>query len=105
MRPDERVVRAVDNDELRTRDAFMEHLRALDASETRALAERLGEIAVPTAVIWGAHDSFLPVKLGKRIAAAIPSATLTVIPGARHFVPEDAPRPLTDAIAALLARQ
>jgi len=87
------------------RNAFMQHLRALDAGETRALAERLGEIAIPTAVIWGAHDSFLSVKLGRRLAAAIPDATLTIVPGARHFVPEDAPRPLTDAIAALLARQ
>jgi pimeloyl-ACP methyl ester carboxylesterase len=86
------------------RNAFMQHLRALDAGETRALAERLGEITIPTAVIWGANDSFLPVKLGRRLAAAIPNASLTIVPGARHFVPEDAPRPLTDAIAALLTR-
>jgi pimeloyl-ACP methyl ester carboxylesterase len=65
---------------------------------------RLGEITIPTSVIWGAHDSFLPVKIGRRLAAAIPGATLTVVPHARHFVPEDAPRPLTDALAALLAR-
>ena len=86
------------------RNAFMQHLRALDAGETRALAERLGEISIPTAVIWGANDSFLPVKLGRRLAAAIPNASLTIVPGARHFLPEDAPRPLTDAIAALLTR-
>jgi len=86
------------------RETFMQHLRALDAGETRALAERLDEITIPTAVVWGAHDSFLPVKLGRRLAAAIPGATLTVVPGARHFLPEDAPRPLADAIAALLTR-
>ena len=27
-----------------------------------------------------------------------------IIPGVRHFTPEDAPRPVADAIAALLAR-
>jgi pimeloyl-ACP methyl ester carboxylesterase len=86
------------------RETFMQHLRALDAGETRTLADRLGEIAIPTAVVWGAHDSFLSVKLGRRLAAAIPGATLTVVPGARHFLPEDAPRPLADAIAALLTR-
>jgi pimeloyl-ACP methyl ester carboxylesterase len=86
------------------REAFMQHLRALDAGETRALAERLGEIAIPTSVIWGANDSFLPVRLGRRLAAAIPGATLTIVPGARHFLPEDAPRPLADAIATLLTR-
>jgi pimeloyl-ACP methyl ester carboxylesterase len=86
------------------RDAFMQHLRALDARETRAMAPQLAEIAAPTAVIWGAHDPFLPLKIGKRLAAAIPGATLEIVQGARHFTPEDAPRPIADAIAALLER-
>ncbi|HEV7994044.1 MAG TPA: alpha/beta hydrolase [Gemmatimonadaceae bacterium] len=86
------------------RAAFMEHLRALDSRETRALALRLGEIAAPTAVMWGAHDPFLPLTLGRRLAAAIPGATFEIVPGARHFTPEDAPRPVADVIAALLAR-
>jgi pimeloyl-ACP methyl ester carboxylesterase len=86
------------------RAAFMQHLQALDARETRALALRLGEITAPTAVMWGAHDPFLSVKLGRKLAAAIPGATFDVIQGARHFTPEDAPRPIADGIAALLAR-
>jgi pimeloyl-ACP methyl ester carboxylesterase len=86
------------------RAAFMQHLHALDAQETRALALRLSDITAPTAVLWGAHDPFLSLKLGKRLAAAIPGATFEVIPGARHFSPEDAPRPIADALGALLAR-
>jgi len=86
------------------RAVFMQHLRALDAGETRALAQRLGEIAAPTAVIWGAHDPFLSLRLGRRLAGAIPGATLEVVPGVKHFTPEDAPRPIADAIAALLVR-
>lgn len=86
------------------RDAFMQHLKALDARETRALSLRLGEIRVPTAVIWGAHDPFLKPALGRRLAEVIPGATLTVIPDARHFTPEDSPRPVADAIGALLTR-
>jgi pimeloyl-ACP methyl ester carboxylesterase len=86
------------------RAAFMQHLQALDSRETRALAPRLGAITAPTAVLWGAHDPFLSVKLGRKLAAAIPGATFEVIQGARHFTPEDAPRPVADGIAALLAR-
>ena len=86
------------------RSVFMQHLRALDARETRSMAQRLGEISASTAVVWGANDPFLSLKLGKRLAAAIPGATLEIIPGVRHFTPEDAPRPVADAIAALLAR-
>jgi pimeloyl-ACP methyl ester carboxylesterase len=86
------------------RAAFMQHLQALDSRETRALALRYAEIGVPTAVLWGANDPFLPLKLGRRLAEAIPGATLEVIPGARHFIPEDAPRPVADGIASLLTR-
>jgi pimeloyl-ACP methyl ester carboxylesterase len=86
------------------RVVFMQHLNALDAQETRALGARLSEITAPTAVLWGANDPLLPAKLGKRLAAAIPGATFQLIPGARHFSPEDAPRPIADAIAELLSR-
>jgi pimeloyl-ACP methyl ester carboxylesterase len=86
------------------REAFMQHLRALDARETRAMVPRLSEIVAPTAVLWGAHDPFLSGRIGRRLAAAIPGATLEVVPGARHFTPEDAPRSVADALAALLAR-
>ena len=98
----DRYIRPFTSDEGRV--AFMQHLGALDAKETRGMAQRLSEIAVPAAVIWGANDPFLSLKLGKRLAAAIPGATMEVVPGVRHFTPEDAPRPVADAIATLLAR-
>jgi pimeloyl-ACP methyl ester carboxylesterase len=98
----ERFVRPFDS--VTGRAVFMQHLQALDWRETRALAQRLPEVIAPTTVIWGAHDPFLSLKLGKRLAAAIPGATLEVVPGARHFLPEDAPRSIADALAALLAR-
>jgi pimeloyl-ACP methyl ester carboxylesterase len=86
------------------RDAFAQHLRALDARETRAMAGQLGAITAPTTVIWGSGDPFVSAKLGRRLADAIPGASLELVPGARHFTPEDAPRPVADALAALLAR-
>jgi pimeloyl-ACP methyl ester carboxylesterase len=86
------------------RRAFVEHLRALDARETRALAGRLGAISAPATVIWGAGDPFVSSTLARRLAEAIPGASLQILPGARHFTPEDAPRPGADALSALLAR-
>jgi pimeloyl-ACP methyl ester carboxylesterase len=86
------------------RALFLEHLRALDARETRALGARLGEIRAPTAIVWGASDPFLSLRLARRLQGAIPGATLDVLPSVRHFSPEDAPRPVADAIAALLRR-
>ena len=86
------------------RDTLVRHLRALDTRETASLGARLGEIACPTTIVWGEHDPFLPVSLGRRLAQAIPDATMHVIPGARHFLPEEWPRRAADAIAALLTR-
>jgi pimeloyl-ACP methyl ester carboxylesterase len=86
------------------RDALREHIIALDAGETRRLAARLGEVAVPASVVWGADDPFLPEPFGRRLAAAIPGAAFEVVPDARHFTPEDAPRQVADAIGRLLQR-
>jgi pimeloyl-ACP methyl ester carboxylesterase len=87
------------------RDALVEHLLALDATETQQLAPRLKDLVMPTAVLSGAHDPFLPPAVGERLAADIPGAVLEVVPDARHFLPEDAPHAVADAIARLLARE
>jgi pimeloyl-ACP methyl ester carboxylesterase len=86
------------------RDALVEHLLALDAAETQALAPRLRELVMPTAVVTGAHDPFLPPAVAERLAGDIPGATLDVLPDGRHYLPEEQPRAVADAVARLLAR-
>ena len=85
-------------------DALIAQLRAMRDDRVATLGERLGEINAPTAVIWGANDPWLPVALGERLRDAIPGATLEVIPGARHFTPNDAPERVAAAVGSLLAR-
>jgi pimeloyl-ACP methyl ester carboxylesterase len=86
------------------RDAFMEHLMALDCADTAALTPRLKEIVAQTAIVWGAHDPFLPATIAKRLHQAIPGSTLDVLPDARHFVPEEAPEKVAGIVADLLNR-
>jgi pimeloyl-ACP methyl ester carboxylesterase len=86
------------------RGAFVRHLRALDPSHTAEIAARLSSITVPTAVVWGRGDPFIPVPVGERLRDAIPGATLDVVPSARHYLPEDTPAALTAVIAHLMAR-
>jgi pimeloyl-ACP methyl ester carboxylesterase len=86
------------------RDAFMEHLLALDSADTAAVAPRLKEIIAPTAILWGRNDPFLPADLGRRLHEAIGGSTLEVLPTGCHFVPEDAPARVGDMLTALLAR-
>lgn len=86
------------------RDAFVAHMAALDSRDTAALGPRLKDIVAPTAIVSGAHDPFLSSVIGQRLRAAIPGATLDVLPDARHFLPEESPGRVAAVIAALLAR-
>lgn len=86
------------------RDALMAHLGQLDAEGVQALAGRAGDVVAPTAIVWGAEDPFLPAAVGARLHAAIPGSTLHVVPGIRHFVPEEAPQQVAAAVSALLTR-
>lgn len=86
------------------REALVAHLHALDHCDTAEWSPRLGELDVPSAVIWGREDPFLPVALGERLATELRHAELTVIDGARHYVPEDSPDQLVRALEPLLRR-
>jgi len=87
------------------RDAFVEHLLALDPTETAALAPRLKDIVAPTMIVAGAHDPFIAIATAERLSRDVPGATLDVLPNARHFVPEESPEALGAAIGRLLARE
>lgn len=45
---------------------------------------QLGAITIPTLVIWGEHDSLLPLKDGRYFAAGIRSAELKIIADSGH---------------------
>jgi pimeloyl-ACP methyl ester carboxylesterase len=85
------------------REALVAHIRALTTDETRELGAQLAHIAAPTAIVWGQQDRVIPLWVGRQLQQAIPGATLDVVPGARHFLPEEAPRQVADAIARLIA--
>lgn len=85
-------------------DALVSQLGSMRDAAIARVGALLGGIAVPTAVIWGASDPFLAPSVGEQLRAAIPHATLDVIPGARHFVAEDAPIECAQLATALLAR-
>jgi len=87
------------------RDALVEHLLALDPTETAALGSRLKDLVMPTALVAGAHDPFIAPSVAERLAQDIPGATLDLIPDGRHFVPEESPEAVADVITRLLARE
>ena len=59
----------------------------------------LARVRVRAAVVFGQHDTSVPVASGRRVAAAL-GAPLTIIPGAGHLSQITHPR----AVAAVIAR-
>jgi cis-3-alkyl-4-acyloxetan-2-one decarboxylase len=69
------------------------------------LRRRLGEIRCPAAVIWGREDPYLRAEIAEELAAEIPDAELTMLDDTGHFVMEERPPQVTDALLRLLGRQ
>ena len=66
--------------------------------------ERAAALRMPTLVIWGEFDPVLPVAQGHSLVAALPNATLTVIPRCWHRPQIERPAETAEAIAAFLTR-
>ncbi|MDX6740043.1 alpha/beta fold hydrolase [Actinocorallia sp. A-T 12471] len=65
------------------------------------ITPRLGEVKVPTLVIWGESDP--RPALGAVVADAIPGARLVTVPAAGHHVNMDAPAEVSATLRAFLA--
>jgi pimeloyl-ACP methyl ester carboxylesterase len=74
-------------------------LRSLFASQG---GDRLAQIATPTLVVSGQLDVLVPPELSRRLAARIPAARYTEIPGAMHNPMDERPRAFCRAARAFL---
>jgi 2-succinyl-6-hydroxy-2,4-cyclohexadiene-1-carboxylate synthase len=74
-------------------------LRGIGTGATAPLWERLGELTMPVAVLAGEREAMFGA-LPRRLADALPHATLTVVPGAGHALTLEAPAVVAAAIAA-----
>jgi pimeloyl-ACP methyl ester carboxylesterase len=59
--------------------------------------------SVPTAMLVGSRDRLTPVSASRRIAAALPSAGLTIFPDAGHMLPLERVAGVAGRISALVA--
>ena len=59
-------------------------LRFAKAAKRDNVAHRLGEIAVPTLMVWGQDDRITPVEVGERFHAAIRGSQLWVLTRCGH---------------------
>src|SRR3546814_17136356 len=84
-------------------EAFLAQQRAIMARiDSRP---RLGEIAVPTLLIWGEKDGITSRAHHEEILDAIAGARLEVIEGAGHVPPVEVPEAVRPLLTQLVAHE
>jgi pimeloyl-ACP methyl ester carboxylesterase len=85
--------------------AFYRQIAQADEAFTDEIEPRYGDIEMPTLVIWGAQDTWIPVDRAHRLVEMIPESELVVVPDAGHLVQVDQPVVLATTLHEWLSRQ
>ena len=87
------------------RAAYYRQYRQLEQAATDEFQHLLGSVPVPTRIIWGREDGFLPPPFAEQLHALIPHSELHWVEGAGHATPEDAPGTAPGAADAGVPRE
>ncbi|HLH13528.1 MAG TPA: alpha/beta hydrolase [Solirubrobacteraceae bacterium] len=85
-----------------TQRAILRLYRSSPPEALAAAGARLGALAMPALVLWGARDPYIPVRFAREYARALPSAELVEVPDAGHWPWLDRPE-LIERVADFLA--
>lgn len=66
------------------------------------IGSKAGEFDVPILLVWGMRDHVFPAPILEFWKATYPHATVVELPDARHYVQEDEPEAIAEAIVSLL---
>jgi 3-oxoadipate enol-lactonase len=73
----------------------------LGDADLRALQPKM---TMPTSVIVGEEDYAATVAMSEQIKAALPKATLTILPKVRHLTPIECPEKIAELLKELLKK-
>ena len=73
-------------------------LRGLGAGAMAPMWERLHELTMPVTLLAGERDAKYVAIAGEQLLASLPHAELTIVPGAGHGIPREAPEAVAEAI-------
>jgi haloalkane dehalogenase len=86
------------------RRGMLELYRSFDLDEVRPYQPKLAALEVPTLILWGEGDEYLPIDYASRFASQIPGSKLVVLEGVRHFLFEDEPERCAKEVIDFLQR-
>jgi len=70
--------------------SFFRFARAMDGTGLVGRDDDLRALEIPVLIFWGEEDEFYPAAVAERLNETIPTSTLGLLPGCRHFLVEDA---------------
>ena len=78
--------------------------RGLTAPVPRAPEFPWSRLALPVLVVWGEHDTLVPVEVGRAATARIAGAEFVVLPETGHMPAEESPAELLAVLQPFLDR-
>jgi haloalkane dehalogenase len=84
------------------RQAGLDLYRSGDFTKLEPYKGKLGELGVPTLLLWGAEDQYAPVGGAYRFKKEIQDAELVILEGAGHFLAIQAPDRFRDELTRFL---
>jgi haloalkane dehalogenase len=85
-----------------SRRGMLELYRSFELDELKPYQKKLAALGVPTLILWGEGDEYLPVDYASRFAEQIPDSKLVILEGVRHFLFEDEPDRCAQAVIGFL---
>jgi pimeloyl-ACP methyl ester carboxylesterase len=100
---DEAALRRIFSSILATNDGYTIHsLLSNPALKSEMMTDKMGEIHVPTLVLWGKQDALLPLASGERYAAGIAGAQLISFDKCGHVPPVEKAAEFVGAVEKFL---
>ena len=84
------------------RRSMLELYRSFDLDELKPYQSKLAALRVPTLILWGQQDEYLPVDYASRFAGQIPGSKLVMLGDVRHFLFEDEPERCANQVIGFL---
>lgn len=83
--------------------AFYRQIAQADSTFTDEIQPKYSSISIPTLILWGENDTWIPLEKGKQLHAMIPNSELRVVHNSGHLVIEENPNVLIEEIKTFIA--
>jgi pimeloyl-ACP methyl ester carboxylesterase len=78
--------------------AFARWATSFDGLGLAGREEELAALDIPVFILWGEEDPFMPPESADRLNELMPRSSLALLPGCKHFLPEEAPQTIAPLV-------